>query len=114
MREHIEPCPSSSGEGMGYWVLPPLPAGSSAAGHCSGGWGSEEGAWAGLAAQLLARPPGVPFARRCSEQHWLRGVAGEVWRAVRKSADIATFYSRVARTALKGAGGWALAQPQQR
>jgi hypothetical protein len=99
---------------MSYWVLPPLPAGGSTAVNCSGSWGPAEGAWAGLAAQLLARPPGAPFARRCSEQHWLRGVAGEVWRAVRKSVDIATFYSRLARTTLKGAGGWALAQPQQR
>lgn len=97
---------SSGSAGMSYWVLPALPPAAAATG---GDDGPEEAAWAALVAALLARPC-PPFARRCSEQQWLRGAAVEVWRAVRKSPDIATFYSRVARTQLKGAGGWALAR----
>lgn len=94
---------SGPGEGMSYWVLPALPGGSS-------GSAADPAAWATLVAQLLGRPC-PPLARRCSGQQWLRGVAGDCWRAVRKSTDIATFYSRLARTQLKGAAGWGLARP---
>lgn len=87
---------------MSYWVLPALPPGTSDA--SSSGPALEQ-----LIAALLARPC-PPLARRCSELQWLRGVAGDTWRAVRKSPDIAAFYSRMARTQLKGAGGWALAR----
>lgn len=84
--------------GISYWVLPAPSSGAA--------WDEQADA---LVAALLARPS-PPFAQRCSELGWLRGAAGEVWRAVRKSADIATFYSRLARTQLKGAGGWGLAR----
>lgn len=96
---------SSPGSGnalMSYWVLPPLPPGA-----CDASCGGP--AWEQLIAALLARPC-PPLARRCSELQWLRGVAGDTWRAVRKSPDIAAFYSRMARTQLKGAGGWPLAR----
>ena len=93
---------SSGGEAISYWVLPALPPGSSDA--AAGG-----PAWGDLVAALLARPC-PPLAGRCSELQWLRGVAGDTWRAVRKSPDIAAFYSRAARTQLKGAGGWGLAR----
>lgn len=93
----------SSGEAlMSYWVLPALPLGD-----CDARSGGP--AWEQLVAALLARPC-PPLARRCSELQWLRGVAGDTWRAVRKSPDIAAFYSRMARTQLKGAGGWGLAR----
>lgn len=84
--------------GVSYWVLPA---------PCSGpAWDRQADE---LVAALLARPC-PPLARRCSELGWLRGAAGDVWRAVQRSADIATFYSRLARTQLKGAGGWGLAR----
>ncbi len=96
---------SSPGSGnalMSYWVLPALPPGT-----CDTSCGGP--AWEQLIAALLARPCS-PLARRCSELQWLRGMSGDTWRAVRKSPDIAAFYSRMARTQLKGAGGWPLAR----
>ncbi|KAL4447663.1 hypothetical protein ABPG75_004882 [Micractinium tetrahymenae] len=89
---------AASHAAVGYWVLP-APCGGAA-------WGEQVDV---LVAALLARPC-PPSARRCSELGWLRGAAGDVWRGVRKSADIAAFYSRLARTQLKGAGGWGLAR----
>ncbi|KAI7837555.1 hypothetical protein COHA_008570 [Chlorella ohadii] len=67
---------SSPGSGnalMSYWVLPPLPPGA-----CDASCGGP--AWEQLIAALLARPC-PPLARRCSELQWLRGVAGDTWRA---------------------------------
>ena len=115
MREHLQgvnnSSSSSSGEAaMGCWVLPALPTSSSSGeGPADAAASTQERAWAELVCALLERPA-PPFARRCSEAGWLRGVAGDVWRAVRKSPDIATFYSRLARTQLKGGGGWGLAR----
>lgn len=93
---------------MSYWVLPALPPDAAAAAASDPGR-PEEWAWGALVARLLERAA-PPFARRCSELAWLRGLAGDCWRAVRKSPDIAAFYSRLARTQLKGAGGWGLAR----
>jgi hypothetical protein len=91
---------SGAEELMGYWVLPAPAAGC----------GADAPGWDELVAALLARPC-PPFARRgCTERQWLRGVEAECWRAVRRSVDIATFYSRLARTQLKGGGGWGLAR----
>lgn len=119
MREHLAGSRSGSGvdgdgisgisgQGVSYWVLPALQPSSSGSGDdvASGSWG---GAGAALVVALLSRPA-PPFARRCSELGWLRGVAGDTWRAVRKSPSIAAFYSRLARTQLKGAAGWGLAR----
>ncbi len=89
---------AASQAGINYWVLPASGSGTA--------WDDQADA---LVAALLARPC-PPLARRCSELGWLRGAAGETWRAVQRSADIATFYSRLARTQLKGAGGWGLAR----
>jgi len=131
MREHLPACSTSNGsstaasgsgaEGMSYWVLlAPSHPSSSSSSQAAGTPDSfppaaadvpfkPSEAEAALVAALLARPC-PPFACRCSEMGWLRGVAGDVWRAVRKSADVAAYYSRLARTQYKGAGGWGLAR----
>jgi hypothetical protein len=99
MLDHVRGSSSDCvGVSMSYFAVPAL--------HC----GEDSPAWAQLAAALLARPC-TPFAQQaCTEQQWLRGVAGESWRAVRKSIDVANLYSRFARTVLRGGGGWGLAQ----
>lgn len=112
MRDRVQAHGSIGGsqkESVSYWVLPALPPDAAIAAAASDPSQPEERAWGSLVVALLERAP-PPFARRCSELAWLRGFAGDSWRAVRKSPDIAAFYSRVARTQLKGGGGWGLAR----
>lgn len=108
---------------LSCWVLPrqragppggaaaaPTALGGTSAG--AGGWQTDpEGeAWREALLRRLLRYPRPEFARRgASARAWAAGVA-RAWEAVAKSPDVLDLYSRLQRTALKGAGGWGLAR----
>lgn len=88
------------GSRLNCWAAPhpALPAGT-----CAG----ED--WLQALLHRLLCYPRAAFARRASQAAWGAGVRG-AWEALVRSPDILEYYTRLAGTLYKGAGGWGLAR----